>query len=216
MRHYAHRCANRPFSVSKRIRPLARKLETACYMRYALCSPTDQLPARFRRWLNDVKNAAARPDMQKMLDEFVACVDGCAGNEELDLPGLRTNLIELIAEIRERRPPSHSNLIRLQLLTKARTDAPCWPAWWSWHSNPKLSPGDRGRQSFARDLRQVGPGGFVEQYGYRAGPRAASGLCGGAGPPDIAERRDIASMAQYAARILPSTVDVAFTPSANG
>ena len=124
VRHYARRCANRPPSVSKRVRPLARKLETACFMRYALCSTTDQLLAMFRRWLNDVKNDAARqvdaarPDMQKMLDEFVASVEACAGDEALDLPGLRTKLVELIADIRERKPPSRSSLIRLQLLTK--------------------------------------------------------------------------------------------------
>lgn len=124
VRHYARRCANRPPSVSKRVRPLARKLETSCFMRYALCSTTDQLLSMFRRWLREITNDAkrqvdaVRPDMQKMLYDFVASIEACAADESLDLPSLREKLAELIADIRNRKPPSRASLIRLQLLTK--------------------------------------------------------------------------------------------------
>lgn len=124
VRHYARRCANRAPSVSKRVRPLARKLETSCFMRYALCSTTDQLLSMFRRWLKEITNDAGRqvdavrPDMQKMLYDFVASIEACASDQSLDLPELREKLAELIADIRNRKPPSRASLIRLQLLTK--------------------------------------------------------------------------------------------------
>ncbi|MGC5209668.1 hypothetical protein, partial [Escherichia coli] len=60
VRHYARRCANRPPSVSKRITSQSRRLETACFMRYALCSATDQLLAMFRRWAIEVITEAGR------------------------------------------------------------------------------------------------------------------------------------------------------------
>jgi hypothetical protein len=43
VRHYARRCARRPPAMSKRIEQRSRRLEAACFMRYALCSATDQL-----------------------------------------------------------------------------------------------------------------------------------------------------------------------------
>lgn len=36
VRHYARRCADRPPSISKRIKTQSRRLEAACFMRYAL------------------------------------------------------------------------------------------------------------------------------------------------------------------------------------
>ena len=71
VRHYARCCTNRPPSISKRIHSQSRRLEAACFMRYALCSATDQLLATFRRWLIDVSNDARkqvddnRPDVKK-------------------------------------------------------------------------------------------------------------------------------------------------------
>lgn len=124
VRHYARRCASRPPSVSKRVRQSTRKLETACFMRYALCSTTDHLLSMFRRWLKDVTAEAGRqidaaqPDMQKILCQFVASIEECVSDESLDLPNLRERLADLIAEVRGRKPPSRSSLIRLQLLTK--------------------------------------------------------------------------------------------------
>jgi hypothetical protein len=60
VRHYARRCASRPPSISKRMEPHARRLEAACFMRYALCTATDHVLAMVRRWVQKVVNDASR------------------------------------------------------------------------------------------------------------------------------------------------------------
>ena len=51
VRHYARRCAQRSPSQSKRITGTRRTLETACFLRYALCTASDQLLLMLRRWI---------------------------------------------------------------------------------------------------------------------------------------------------------------------
>nr|WP_269502697.1 hypothetical protein [Burkholderia sp. IMCC1007] len=69
VRHNARRCANRPPSVSKRIRHPIRRLEAACFMRYAICVATDQLLWMLARWQRKMVNEAGskvdatRPDL---------------------------------------------------------------------------------------------------------------------------------------------------------
>nr|WP_154671520.1 hypothetical protein [Paraburkholderia mimosarum] len=60
VRHYARRCARRPPSTGKRVEQRSRKLEAACFMRYALCSATDQLLSMLRRWILKAANDAMR------------------------------------------------------------------------------------------------------------------------------------------------------------
>jgi len=60
VRHYARRCAHRAPSVSKRITSTRRSLEVACFLRYALCTSSDQLLLMLRRWIRKMANDAAR------------------------------------------------------------------------------------------------------------------------------------------------------------
>lgn len=124
VRYYARRCANRPPSVSKRIVSRARRLETACFMRYALCTTTDQLLEMFRRWLKDVTNDAGRqvdagrPDDRKLFNEFIDAVAACVEDKSLAPPDAIEKIAELVKDVRQRKPPSRSSLIRLQLMAK--------------------------------------------------------------------------------------------------
>lgn len=124
VRYYARRCANRPPSISKRIKARGRRLETACFMRYSLCTTTDQLLEMFRRWLKDLRNDAARqvdagrPDDRKLLNEFVDAVAACVEDKSLQPSDAMGKITELVKDVRERKPPSRSSLIRLQLMAK--------------------------------------------------------------------------------------------------
>ncbi len=93
-------------------------------MRYALCTTTDQLLDMFRRWLKDVTNDAGRqvdagrPDDRKLLNEFVDAVAACVEDKSLLPPDAIAKIGELVKYVRQRKPPSRSTLIRLQLLSK--------------------------------------------------------------------------------------------------
>ena len=60
VRYYARRCAHRAPSASKRITSTRRSLEVACFLRYALCTSSDQLLLMLRRWIRKMANDAAR------------------------------------------------------------------------------------------------------------------------------------------------------------
>jgi hypothetical protein len=126
VRHYALCCASRPPSVSKRIKTRSRRLETACFMRYALCSATDHLLGMLRRWLQKVTNEAAhqvdagRPDLAKQMRELAEAVRALATDESLTHEDLRAKLCELADDTLQRKAPSRRSLIRLQLLCKSR------------------------------------------------------------------------------------------------
>jgi len=68
VRHYARRCARRPPSMGTRAEQRSRKLEAACFMRYALCSATDQLLSMLRRWILKAANDAMREMEVILLD----------------------------------------------------------------------------------------------------------------------------------------------------
>ena len=125
VRHYARRCANRPPSVSKRITSQSRRLETACFMRYALCSATDQLLAMFRRWAIEVITEAGRqvdagrPDLKRQLCGFAESVRLLALNTDTPADESLTKIVELADQVLQQHAPSRRSLIRLQLMTKS-------------------------------------------------------------------------------------------------
>lgn len=125
VRHYARRCADRPASISRRAKTQSRRLETACFMRYALCTATDHLLAMLRRWLQKVVNDAAkqieagRPDMDKKMREFAEAVRALADNKALSHEELSAKLCELADSVIKKSLPSRSSLIRLQLMYKS-------------------------------------------------------------------------------------------------
>lgn len=126
VRHYARRCANRPPSVSKRIRQPVRRLEAACFMRYALCVATDQLLWMLNRWQRKIVNEArakvdtARPDLKTQLRQFATEVKALAVDTSLSRDALANRLVELADTTLAQGGPSRASLVRAQLLTKQR------------------------------------------------------------------------------------------------
>ncbi len=98
VRYHGRRCANRPPSVSKRITSTRRTLEVGCFLRYALCTASDQLLMMLRRWIKKMANQAAREtspkytDAQKRLREFAQTVRGLATDPTLSHEDLKTQL----------------------------------------------------------------------------------------------------------------------------
>jgi TnpA family transposase len=126
VRHYARRCANRPPSVSKRIRQPVRQLEAACFMRYALCVATDQLLWMLARWQRKMVNEAGRkvdatrPDLKAQLREFATAVKALATDATLAHDALVARLVQLADTTLAQSGPSRASLVRAQLLTKQR------------------------------------------------------------------------------------------------
>lgn len=121
VRQYGRRCANRPPAASKRIASDRRALEVACFMRYALCSTSDQLLLMLRRWIKTMNNRAGKAtapkvaDAQARLRDFAKTVRDLASDEAMTLDVLRAKLCELaditLAEVRT----SQAALIRTWL-----------------------------------------------------------------------------------------------------
>jgi TnpA family transposase len=124
VRHYARRCAGRPPSISKRIEPHARRLEAACFMRYALCTATDQVLAMVRRWVQKVVNDAsrevdaARVKAADQLHEFAAAVKALATDESLSHEDLRKELCVLADQVLHPVAPNRRSQIRQYLILK--------------------------------------------------------------------------------------------------
>lgn len=98
VRHYGRRCATRAPTVSKRITSDRRALEVACFMRYALCSASDQLLLMLRRWIRTMASRASTEtapkvaDAQAKLREFATAVRKLAGDDKLTRQILREKL----------------------------------------------------------------------------------------------------------------------------
>ena len=101
VRRYGRRCANRPPSAGKRITSTRRPLEVGCFLRYALCTTSDQLLLMLRRWIRQMVNTAARAtepkyaDSQTRLRELAQSVRDLATNTALDPEALKGDLITL-------------------------------------------------------------------------------------------------------------------------
>lgn len=126
VRHYARRCANRPPSVSKRVRQPIRRLEAACFMRYALCVATDQLLWMLARWQRKMVNEAGskvdakRPDLKAQRRDFATAVKALATDVTLAHDALIERLVQLADTTLAQSGPSRASLMRAQLLTKQR------------------------------------------------------------------------------------------------
>ena len=126
VRHYARRCANRKPSVSHRIQSAIRRLEAACFMRYALCSATDQLLSmlgdRIRKAIRTANDrvAASRPDLKAQLQDFAEAVKALAGNRDLTRNALVNQLCDLADAVLKQDAPSRTSLMRAQLVSKRR------------------------------------------------------------------------------------------------
>lgn len=122
VRHYARRCAHRAPSVSKRITATRRSLEVACFLRYALCTSSDQLLLMLRRWIRKTANDAAREtmptyaDAQAKLHEFALNVRKLARQEDLSHEDLRAQLVELATATLTDTKVSRSALARAHLI----------------------------------------------------------------------------------------------------
>jgi TnpA family transposase len=122
VRHYARRCAHRAPSVSKRITSTRRSLEVACFLRYALCTSSDQLLLMLRRWIRKMANDAAREstpnyaDAQAKLQDFAQSVRKLAKEEELSHADLKSKLVELATAALTDPKVSRSALARAYLI----------------------------------------------------------------------------------------------------
>jgi TnpA family transposase len=125
VRHFARRCAHRKPSVSKRIQS-SRRLEAACFMRYALCTATDQLLSMLGRWvrksLNEANSrvSAARPDLKAQMHDFATAVKAVATDESLTHDELVEQLCALADAALKQETPSRASLVRSQLISKRR------------------------------------------------------------------------------------------------
>lgn len=121
VRHYARRCAHRAPSVSKRITSTRRSLEVACFLRYALCTSSDQLLLMLRRWIRKMANDAAREtmpnyaDAQAKLREFAMSVRKLAKEDQLSHADLKSKLVELATATLTDTKVSRSELARAHL-----------------------------------------------------------------------------------------------------
>ncbi|WP_176072339.1 Tn3 family transposase [Paraburkholderia mimosarum] len=124
VRYYARRCASRPPSISKRIEPQGRRLEAACFVRYALCTATDQVLTMLRRWVLKVVNDAsrdietARLKAADQLREFALAVKALATDESLSREDLGKKLCVLADQVLQPHQPSRRSEIRRSLLRK--------------------------------------------------------------------------------------------------
>ena len=124
VQHYARRCARRPPSVSKRVEQRSRRLETACFLRYALCSATDQLLSMLRHWVQKTVDEATRevesirPDLKTRIHDFAAAVKTVALDTTLSREELTQRLCELADQALDQRTPSRRSLVRARLLAK--------------------------------------------------------------------------------------------------
>ncbi|WP_151638460.1 hypothetical protein [Noviherbaspirillum aerium] len=125
IRHYARRCASRTPSANKRLAQQTRRINAACFMRYALCAATDHLLQMLRRWLADVANDAGkqinngRQDDAKALSELVQAIKELAANPAMAADELRAALPRLTDKALPRWASSRRKLVRLQLMTKS-------------------------------------------------------------------------------------------------
>ncbi len=127
VRHYARRCANRPASISKRVVQQSRRLESACFLRYALCAATDQMSSMLRHWIRKSVNDAGRlidagrPDPGIKLREFAAAVKGLIADDTLTRDALCQQLNALAdAATSQQHLRSRAGMIREQLLLRHR------------------------------------------------------------------------------------------------
>jgi hypothetical protein len=124
MRHYARRCANRPLSVSKRSETQSRRLEAACFMRYALCAASDQLLGMLRHWIQKAINDAvreidaARPDLKARIRDLATAVKTAALDTTLSRDELSDRLCTLANQALDPHPPSRRSLVRAHLMAK--------------------------------------------------------------------------------------------------
>ena len=122
VRYYARRCAHRAPSVSKRITSTRRSLEVACFLRYALCTSSDQLLLMLRRWIRKMANDAAREttpsyaDAQAKLQNFAQSVRKLAKEDELSHADLKSKLVELATAALTDPKISRSALARTYLI----------------------------------------------------------------------------------------------------
>ena len=126
IREYGHRCANRPPSVSKRIAPVRRAIETACFLRYALCAATDQMLAMLRRWIQAMATKAMNttaPDFKNahgQLRDFAKEVRALAIDATLTHEELSAKLIELADHALQQAKVSRAALARAYLIEHPR------------------------------------------------------------------------------------------------
>ncbi|AUT66534.1 Tn3 family transposase [Paraburkholderia terrae] len=124
VRHYARRCASRPPSISKRIEPHGRRLEAACFMRYALCTSTDQVLSMLRRWVQQAVNDAshtvdaARVKAADQLHEFAVAVKALATDDSLSHENLRKELCVLADQVLQPHTPNRRSQIRQCLILR--------------------------------------------------------------------------------------------------
>ncbi|NEX59945.1 Tn3 family transposase [Noviherbaspirillum galbum] len=130
VRHYAKSCANRPPSVSKRIYKPRRYLETACFLRYALCAATDQVLHMLRRWIVEITGEASRQvdsgrrDAHAALEELASSVKTLAVDTTLEIGALRQALIQLADNAMAWPVKTRRELVRLQLMMKSHRARP--------------------------------------------------------------------------------------------
>lgn len=126
VRHYARRCAHRPPTQNKRITPLRRSLETACFLRYALCTASDQFLLMLRRWIRSSANDAAREtspaytDVQAKFQTFALNVKRLATQSDLSHADLKSQLCELVANNLADTKRSRSATARAYLIEHAK------------------------------------------------------------------------------------------------
>ena len=98
IRHHGRRCAYRPPSASQRIISTRRHIEVACFLRYSLCTATDQFLIMLRRWIRRMVSKAANEtapsfsDAQRRLRELGGTLRALAANEAISETELRDQL----------------------------------------------------------------------------------------------------------------------------
>jgi TnpA family transposase len=126
VRYYGRRCANRPPSVGKRISSTRRPLEVGCFLRYALCTTSDQLLLMLRRWIRKMASQATTEtapkyaDVQKRLREFALAVRGLATNQKLTYKQLRAQLCTMADDTLQQANVSRAALARSWLIGHTR------------------------------------------------------------------------------------------------
>ena len=113
MRRYARRMAERPPSISARIKEPERTLEVSCFLRYCLLTATDKIIFKFQRrvadlWRRCADDVADFMDWAKQYQELLQQLSELATQDAVSDAELRSRLREIVAARNAQRRPSRA------------------------------------------------------------------------------------------------------------
>jgi hypothetical protein len=126
LRRYARRLTNRPPSNGARIKEPLRTIESVYFLRYCLLIGTDRLLLMVRRRVADLWRHATTDANRVLIHwadlyrELLTSVAALASDTTVADTEVRDRLRSLVAEHRQRKPPTRAHLVRDHLTFEIR------------------------------------------------------------------------------------------------